>query len=351
MAVALKERILSACSGSFITSLVLTPMDVTRIRLQQQELLPECNCKLSINPGGTISDFNKVFWQHACFQDINCKQNSIKFKGTLDALIKIAQIEGITTLWRGLSVTLLMAIPANVVYFAGYESLRDNSPLKTIYPQLNPLVCGALARTIAATTIAPLELFRTRIQSIPRSSKLSTSSMMLKDLMNEMKIEASQLGYKALFKGLQITLWRDVPFSGLYWSTYEFYKKNCWLEVSLISSFYEFSSSSWEYFINGFLGGSLSGTIAALVTHPFDVGKTRMQISLHPSDLQRTVSTAKIDSNIHQSKNMFMFLNEIKNREGFSALYTGLFPRILKIAPSCAIMISTYEISKKLFDS
>jgi solute carrier family 25 protein 39/40 len=30
-------------------------------------------------------------------------------------------------------------------------------------------------------------------------------------------------------------------------------------------------------------------------------------------------------------------------------LYVGLLPRLLKIAPSCAIMISSYELGKRFF--
>ena len=34
---------------------------------------------------------------------------------------------------------------------------------------------------------------------------------------------------------------------------------------------------------------------------------------------------------------------------GFSGLYAGLVPRVLKVAPACAIMISMYELCKRFF--
>lgn len=54
-----------------------------------------------------------------------------------------------------------MSVPANVVYFVGYEHLKDSIP-STEYA---PLMAGAVARTIAVTMISPIELFRTRLQA------------------------------------------------------------------------------------------------------------------------------------------------------------------------------------------
>lgn len=349
----MKERMLSACAGSVLTSLFLTPMDVVRIRLQQQEMLPECSCSDDMKKAVVVNNQQKVqqgvakiFWQDACFQDLQCKNSTMRFNSTWEALAKIAEYEGITTLWRGLSITLLMAVPANVVYFSGYEAFRDWSPLREKYDMLNPLVCGAVARMFAATAIAPMELTKTRFQSIPRDSKNTTAGMMFRDLIKEIRSEIATNGYKVLFKGLNITLWRDVPFSAIYWGSYEFYKKSNWINFKM-----EGVSSNWDHFINGFIGGSLSGTLAALVTHPFDVGKTRMQIALDIQAPKKNTLVSQSNESSKASKNMFKYLYNIINVEGIGALYSGLVPRMLKIAPSCAIMLSTYELSKKFFTS
>lgn len=251
--IGLKERLLSAVVGSLLTSLILTPMDVVRIRLQQQKMLPDCGCETDAGLTSRASS-KGVFWQDICFEDVRCKTSPVRYNSTWDAFGKIAKIEGVQSLWRGLSITLLMAAPANMVYFIGYESLRDKSRLQDKYPTLNPLMCGALARVLAATTVAPLELFRTRLQSIPRSSPKSTTAMMIKDLIKESRYEISKVGYKALFRGLEITLWRDVPFSSIYWGCYEFYKSNVSIdsEKSIVNS----SNSNWNHFVNSFVGGS-----------------------------------------------------------------------------------------------
>lgn len=158
----LSQRMLSACAGSLLTSLVVTPFDVVRIRLQQQELL------YPVQSEGTTC-CRKVFWENQpnekpmgsikgnfC-QPNTCFQEGDKISGTFQGIKKISSQEGFTTLYRGLGLTLVMAIPANVVYFSGYEFLRDSSPFKQSNPVLNPLMCGSIARVLAATSVAPLE--------------------------------------------------------------------------------------------------------------------------------------------------------------------------------------------------
>lgn len=346
----IRERMISAGVGSLFTSLILTPMDVVRIRLQQQEMLPDCSCNVELPKGkvsvAAIPKSETVFWQDPCFKELNCKSSSVRFNGTLEAFSKIAQNEGILTLWRGISVTLLMAIPANVVYFTGYEYLRDVSPIGKYYPAFNPLVCGAFARVFAATTVAPLELLKTRLQSIPRSSKSTSTWVIMKDLLQETRNEMATGGYRVLFRGLEITLWRDVPFSAIYWGSYEFCKKHLYFQFRS-SSLSSNQQSNWNHFFNSFIGGSISGAIAAICTHPFDVGKTRWQISYVGKTPQSTLTKQPT----RRDRNMFRFLDTIRRQEGLGLLYTGLFVRVAKIAPSCAIMISSYEISKRLFSS
>lgn len=90
-----------------------------------------------------------------------------------DAFVKIAKFEGVTSLWSGLSPTLVLAVPATIAYFVTYEQLRLK--LKDEYNKRNtgatrqpfwiPLASGATARIISCTLVSPLELIRTKMQS------------------------------------------------------------------------------------------------------------------------------------------------------------------------------------------
>jgi hypothetical protein len=82
-----------------------------------------------------------------------------------------------------------MSIPSAAIYMLGYEYLlarispvftgsndpaantsslsRNRTPGVTASLTPAPLVAGALARTISATVISPIEMFRTRLQALP----------------------------------------------------------------------------------------------------------------------------------------------------------------------------------------
>lgn len=387
------QRMISASLGSFLTSLVVTPFDVVRIRIQQQEILPSnkvcCNAKANnVLPDGNgrntlakisaskaldmgeaaklniprvpsssapaaanaiaasgnplqalAADSPELFWINGgyCQSAENCSRINSTFQG----FVNISRNEGLVTLWRGLSLTLFMAIPSNIIYFTGYEYIRDHSPIA--YHPLNPLLCGAFARIMAATFVSPIELIKTRLQSIPSDLKDgSSNSKILKTLLHDSYKLVNQRGIGTLFTGLKITLWRDVPFSGIYWSCYEFIKErlSLALQVDFNNEKIKSQNEDWKVFATSFLSGSTSGAIAALFTNPFDVGKTRLQI---------TTQEAHSKGEKLKRPSMFRFLYKIYRNEGISALYSGFGPRLMKIAPSCAIMISSYEIGKKFF--
>lgn len=135
-------------------------------------------------------------------------------------------------------------------------------------------------------------------------------------------------GWRGLWLGLVPTLYRDVPFSGIYWTSYELLRKS--LD----------SSSLWSSFV----AGAIAGSMAALLTAPFDVAKTRRQMYLKKDDLDQ----ALVKSN--RERSLWRVMRVIYQHEGWSGLMAGVGARVAKVAPSCAIMISTYELGKFYFN-
>ena len=128
-------------------------------------------------------------------------------------------------------------------------------------------------------------------------------------------------GAGTLWRGLGPTLWRDVPFSGLYWASYEGWK-----------AFFARRGRGGAGV--AFACGAASGITAALVTSPFDVLKTRRQASI----------VGATGASIGTATRTMALLAKIVRSEGPQALFAGLLPRIAKIAPACGIMIASFEV-------
>lgn len=126
-------------------------------------------------------------------------------------------------------------------------------------------------------------------------------------------------GPQALWRGLLPTMLRDVPFSAVYWMGYEEMKSR--LQIYPLS-----------HFQNAFLSGASSGMFAAIITTPFDVVKTQRQVSSYAEEAR-----------------LGRILKNIMIRDGASGFFRGVVPRVAKVAPACAIMISSYEMGKRFF--
>nr|QKK35457.1 mitochondrial Mtm1 [Starmerella bombicola] len=254
-----------------------------------------------------------------CIMDTKKLRNS---SSTFGVLRSIVNEEGAAVLWRGVSILLIQAIPSNVIYFIAYEQLRDSiaSVNGTGFAQLGPLVAGGLARALASSTVSPLELLKTRLQSIQAPQSKNAMGFALRSLGEMIKLD----GLRSLWSGLGLTLWRDVPFSSIYWLVVEAVRSH---------SPKSFQTNS-EKFIESFISGIIGGVVASLVTTPFDVAKTRRQLG-HSSCASAHMSMPK-------------FMGTIARTEGWKALFVGLTPRTFKVAPACAIMITSYEMGKRV---
>jgi len=179
---------------------------------------------------------------------------------------------------------------------------------------LFPLAAGILARSAITSTMSPLELIRTNLQSTPLSPNQPHT---LRSVLLSIQNVVHRNGVFSLWRGLGPSLWRDVPFSGVYWASYEAWK-----------GFH--ARRGREGAFVAFLSGASSGILAALVTSPFDVLKTRRQTLLMS------------ESTLPQTRSIPLLLRIIRT-EGLGALYAGNIPRMAKIAPACGIMISCYD--------
>lgn len=191
-------------------------------------------------------------------------------------------------------------------------------------PMIIPLVSGCSARCFAVTVVNPLELIRTKMQS----EKMSYS-----EVGKAFKAMVNQYGIRGLFKGLFPTIMRDAPFSSIYWTSYETFKR-----------FYDIRQPG---LVEAFVGGGLSGCIAAFATTPFDVVKTHQQIEFGEKFIYSP--DGKTNGKSRHMTTTFQTMSNIMKTSGIKGFYAGLIPRLFKVVTACAVMISTYEVGKTFF--
>lgn len=259
---------------------------------------------------------------------------AIQYQGSIDAFAKICRTEGAQGLWRGLAPALLMAVPNTACYFTAYDYLRHHvhewqaqRPRGVMsHEAVAPLAAGTAARALTTTLISPLELLRTRAQTEGLAGH-GEGPVRAKGMMDMLRAQLRAGGWRSLFKGLSSSLMRDVPFSAVYWVT-----------VEAIRARLDAAERAMSVWAKSFVAGAAGGALAATLTHPFDLLKTRRQMTLYA--LPGSSFGDALDLSTAAT------LRKIVAEEGPRGLFIGLGPRVVKIVPACAIMISTYDWAK-----
>lgn len=323
------QRSIAAGGASVVSAFCVNPLDVVKTRLQAQgridlnhQLLEKWDfaccgqtCMRTAAPG------TPAFCGPAC---------STVYTGTLDGLRKIARTEGIATLWRGTDVALLMAIPMVGIYLPLYDYLLGQIQALHLGPTA-PLWAGTVARTAAVFCTAPLELVRTRLQAAHLLSDGTAGPApgsrkgLLRHLPPPNGSRLRQVG--SLWTGVGATLARDVPFSALYWGMVEPIRGALEARRGPEAG----RASEMEVLGINVTAGGVAGALAAAVTCPFDVVKTRSQLRV--GERSSTWST----------------MSRIAQQEGVRALFQGWSARSAKAAPACAIVLSAYELLKHVY--
>jgi solute carrier family 25, member 39/40 len=415
----ISTRIISGTIGAIVTSLVVTPFEVVKVRTQiattnngtsskstpppPKRNVVRCpkGCGTFVLYNGhmdcvlaksSVPYFDKITGKLLKTGVVKSAPNYHGELGTLAMLRRIYAQEGLHGIYAGLRPTLIMAAPNTIFYYAAYEeivwrmrqSLHRNSHVSesVLYSLLNqhetwlfPFLAGGAARLCSSTLTAPLEFLRTRQASAIGNAGLrdrhatGVATQRSGSLFHEFRtIVRNEGGIRTLYRGLRPTLWRDVPFSSIYWLLLEQFRLG-WDQIRPASKL-----SPLEEAGETFISGAAAGLIAAACTTPFDVAKTRQQTWVLSGHLKPAVvspspslsvatfmckhdgacvaemhspSIVSVQSSPHGT---FQELRRIAQTEGLAGLWRGNQARMLKVAPSCAIMLSSYELGKRLLE-
>ncbi|KAJ7951775.1 Mitochondrial carrier protein [Quillaja saponaria] len=180
-----KGVVLGGVSTGALQSLMLSPVELVKIRLQLQ---------------------NKV-------------QSAESHRGPLGVAKSIFRTEGFRGMYRGFAITMLRDAPSHGIYFWTYEYMREQlhpgcrksgqETMRTV------MVAGGLAGAASWVCCYPLDVVKTRLQAqTPSPLKYSGIVDCLRKSINED-------GYRVLWRGLGTAVARAFLVNGAIFSAYE----------------------------------------------------------------------------------------------------------------------------------
>lgn len=172
------------------------------------------------------------------------------------------------------------------------------------------MISASLGEIAACSIRVPSEVIKQRAQSQAHHTSLSAFKSIIAN-------ETGEGVFRGLYRGWSTTIMREIPFTVIQFPLYEKFK--------VIRASQQGGELSWA---DGAICGSVAGGIAAALTTPLDVLKTRLMLSPHPVPV---LTIAK----------------QIITEEGYSAFWKGVGPRTMWISAGGAIFLGVYEIVKK----
>lgn len=145
-------------------------------------------------------------------------------------------------------------------------------------------------------------------------------------------------GVGGFFQGLKLSLIRDVPFSGIFYPIYMFFRSNL---MQVYQQDLDKSQTTGQRLktvaIISSVASFMANIVSCTITHPLDLMRTRAFFKFHNND-----------SNQHYS-GIFNGVTKIYQTEGFAGFFRGLMPRIFRKGFGSIIVWTMYEflIDKK----
>eukprot|EP00928_Gymnodinium_smaydae_P082331 TRINITY_DN65691_c0_g1_i1.p1 TRINITY_DN65691_c0_g1~~TRINITY_DN65691_c0_g1_i1.p1 ORF type:complete len:357 (+),score=37.62 TRINITY_DN65691_c0_g1_i1:60-1130(+) len=179
---------------------------------------------------------------------------------------KVVRSLGLRGFMRGIGMSALWACPQGAIRLGVYESSKETLAGTFDVRALNVSVSAIVGDMASSVVKVPRELVTQQLQVGHNKSALSAAQSIV-----------SQDGPMGLFRGYWSTCARDAPFMVVLFFSYEQFKS--WkIRLTFATHGPAQMFSPWSD-VETILWGGISGAIAAFVTTPFDVIKTRIMTS------------------------------------------------------------------------
>lgn len=221
---------------------------------------------------------------------------------------------GFRRIYAGIVPAASASAPSAAMFFCTYELFKV--VIGSQFPQLqSPWVhmLAATAGEVSACVVrVPCEVIKQRTQT---SKGLRPSQIF--------KMAMESEGIRGLYRGYLTTLSREIPFSFIQFPLWE-YLKATWRDSQ------GHPLDPWQ----GAVCGACAGAVAAALTTPLDVAKTRVMLA-KSGDMEVKTTVASL-------------LVRIGKEEGFRGLFSGFVPRVCWIGLGGFVFLGAYEQGRHL---
>ncbi|XP_067931951.1 mitochondrial S-adenosylmethionine carrier protein-like [Watersipora subatra] len=210
-------------------------------------------------------------------------------------------------IYSGLGSVAVGSAPGAALFFVSYETskmeLARRSRLGTT---TNHMLSSSLAEIVACLVRVPSEVIKQRSQA-----GQGTSLQLFKQTL-------SVEGLAGFYRGYASTIMREIPFSVIQFPLWELIKVH-WSKQGEIEP--------WKSAVSG----AIAGSVAASLTTPLDVAKTRIMLA---------------QERVGNSEGIWKVLSNIYHTEGVQGLWAGVLPRVLWISIGGFIFLGVYDTAK-----
>lgn len=254
--------------------------------------------------------------------------------------------EGLLALYKGLGAVVIGIIPKMAIRFSSYEwyrTLLANEQTGKVSTG-NTFIAGLMAGvTEAVMVVNPMEVVKIRLQAqhlaepavatvtsgatatAATATATATAPKHYKNAIHAAYTIVKEEGFGAMYRGVSLTAARQATNQGANFTVYSKVKE-------YLQSYHNKEVlPSWETSLIGLV----SGAIGPFSNAPLDTIKTRLQ-------KDKTVKTAGMKQ-ASSWKRIAAIGSQLIKEEGFNALYKGITPRVMRVAPGQAVTFTVYE--------
>eukprot|EP01104_Vermistella_antarctica_P010198 TRINITY_DN269_c0_g1_i2.p1 TRINITY_DN269_c0_g1~~TRINITY_DN269_c0_g1_i2.p1 ORF type:complete len:361 (+),score=72.24 TRINITY_DN269_c0_g1_i2:402-1484(+) len=238
-----------------------------------------------------------------------------KIPSVIQTSKEIFRSGGIRAFFRGLTAMASGAGPAHAVYFGVYEGFKDKfGGNKRGHQPLATGAAGVIAQVCADTVFTPLDSVKQKMQLNVNHYKNMFDCVS--------KVAAREGLFLGFYAGYTTALTMNVPYALCYFTAYESLK-------------HQLAPHNRDEHrpIHHILAGGGAGILAAAVTNPLDVAKTRLQTQGEVGKTYLGMRDA---------------LSKLWLEEGWRGYLYGIRPRMAFHSMSAALCWTTYEYMKRL---